>query len=64
MENTQKKYRIQLKRYNHLITPFTETHHYVDIDIPDDIIERILEITDSEDTVAERILLDVRVFKN
>ena len=44
------------------MTPFTETHHYVDIDIPDDIIERILEITDSEDTVAERILLDVRVF--
>lgn len=64
MENKQKKYRIEIKRYNHLMTPFTQAQNYVDIDIPDDIIERILEITDSEDIVANRILLDVRVFKN
>ena len=64
MENKQRKYRIEIKRYTHLMTPFTQPQHYVDIDIPDDIIERILEITDSDDTVANRILLDVRIFKN
>lgn len=59
----EKKYRLEIKRYTPLLTPVTECK-YVDIDMPDDIIEKILEATNSEDIVANRILADIRIFKN
>ena len=61
MENN--KYRVEIRRYTPVMSPTTR-FNYTSIDIPDDIIERILEITDSENIVADRILLDMRVFKN
>lgn len=59
----EKKYRLEIKRYTPLLTPVTEAK-YISIDIPDDIIEKILEATNSDDSVANRILADIRIFKN
>lgn len=59
----EKKYRIEFKRYTPLLTPATESK-YVDIDIPDDIIEKIMEATNADDIVANRIFADIRIFKN
>lgn len=61
MENN--KYRIEIRRYTPVMSPAMR-FNYTSIDIPDNIIEKILEITDSENVVADRILLDMRVFKN
>lgn len=61
MENS--KYRIEIRRYTPVMSPATR-FNYTSIDIPDNIIEKILEITDSENVVADRILVDMRIFKN
>lgn len=63
MNENEKKYRLEIKRYTPLLTPVTECK-YVYIDIPDDIVEEILKATNSEDSVANRILADMRIFKN
>lgn len=63
MNEKDKKYRVEFKRYTPLMTPITEAN-YVYIDIPDEIVEEILKATNSEDSVANRILADMRIFKN
>lgn len=63
MNEKEKKYRMEIKRYTPLLTPVTEAK-YVYIDIPDEIVEEILKATNSEDSVANRILADMRIFKN
>lgn len=63
MNEKDKKYRLEIKRYTPLLKPITEAN-YVYIDIPDEIVEEILKATNSEDSVANRILADMRIFKN
>ena len=63
MNEKDKKYRVELRRYTPLTTPITKSD-YVYINIPDYIIEEILKGTNSEDSVANRILADMRIFKN